>query len=67
MTWLDDCHKAAMELTRDKRQEFLNMIRRGLTLGEACRACNVTFDAANGIMQMNIVENSFLSLGEVSK
>jgi len=33
MGWLEECEKAASELTQEKRQEFLNLILEGKTIG----------------------------------
>ncbi len=62
MTWLDECDQEASTLTKEKRQEFMDVILRGKTLGEARTECGISFNAANGIIRMNIVQTSFMSL-----
>lgn len=60
MSWLDECEQEAKALTQEKRQEFLNHIWAGRTLGKARELAGVTFDAANGIMRMNIKDMKYL-------
>ena len=52
--WKQVCRDAAEALTQEKRQEFLNHMWAGKTLGEAYELAGISFDAANGIMMMNI-------------
>lgn len=66
MSWLDECDAEAKALTREKRQEFLDLIRRGMTIGAASQEAGVTFNAANGIIRMNIQEVNFTSLRKES-
>jgi len=53
-TWLQECATEAMELSQEKRQEFLDLIWSGKTLKESYEACGISFNAANGIMRENI-------------
>lgn len=62
MGWFDDCKKAAAALSVEKRQEFLDLIHQGKSIGNAREACGISFDAANGIIRANIEENKFLTL-----
>ena len=55
MNWLDECRVAAEALPQETRQKFLDLMWAGKTLGEAQRETGISFDAANGIVQMNIV------------
>lgn len=60
MNWIEECRGKAIALTKEKRQEFLDYIWKGLNLGDAYKKANITFDEANGIMNMNICEASYL-------
>ena len=46
--------RAALELTREQRQEFLDYILMGKTIGAARELTGISFDAAIGTMNMNI-------------
>lgn len=48
--WVDE----ANALTREKRQEFLDLMWGGATMGEARERLNISFEAAMGILDMNI-------------
>lgn len=48
------CHNEAMALSKADRQEYLNYINQGKSIGEAIRFTGVSFEAALGIINMNI-------------
>ena len=62
MGWIEECKVEALVLTKEKRQEFLDLIHQGKKLGEAQDACGISFNAANGVMVMNIKEHGWMSL-----
>ncbi len=66
MNWLDECKKAADELPAVKKQEFLDMMHSGETLGDARVACGISFDAANGIMRANIESHQYSTLRKIA-
>jgi len=61
MNWLEQCEKARLALTREKRQEFLDLMLQGKTLGEAAEISGISFDAANGILRHQIGHFHFLN------
>ena len=60
MNWLDEIEEAAKALPLEKHREFLALIHKGKTIGEARDSTGISFDAANGIMRRNIEELNFL-------
>ena len=52
--WLAKCVSEAEQLPLETRQQFLDLMRAGKSLGEAREEAGITFDAANGIMHQNI-------------
>lgn len=52
--WLKKCAAAANALPRAKRQEFLDLMWKGDTLGENSEKLGISFEAACGIMNANI-------------
>lgn len=64
MNWIEQCVSDAKKLSKEKRQEFLDAIWSGVTLGEASKKAGITFDEANGIMHMNINSHSYHSLNK---
>ena len=65
MDWMEICKKKALELTKEKRQEFLDLIWQGKTIKEAYTGCGITFDEANGIIMLNIKEALYLKTESV--
>ena len=59
-TWLEECAQEANALTREKRQEFIDLIWEGNTLGAARDKAGISFNAANGVMRMNISSMDYL-------
>lgn len=66
MDWLGECDVAAEKLSVDKRQEFLDQIWKGKTLGEEMGICGISFDAANGVIRANIENHKYSTLRRVS-
>jgi len=58
--WDVKCKREAMALPKEKRQQFLNLMHKSYTIGEAYAECGITFDEANGIMMLNIADISYL-------
>ena len=56
------CLDAAMAVPRETRQKFLNGVWHGMTIREAYEAVDISFEAALGIMNMNLVRETNLSL-----
>lgn len=62
MGWKEDGDKKAMELSREKRQEFLDLIRAGKTIGNAMLETKIDeLNVACSIINMNIVAVNFLN------
>lgn len=50
----------AMALPKEKRQEFLDYMWQGMTLGEAYKKAGITFNAALSLVKLNIEQHSYL-------
>lgn len=66
MGWLEECDRAASELTPEQKQSFLNEIWAGKTLGEASESAGISFDAANGVMRQNIEHHEHKTLRRIA-
>jgi len=55
MSWIDDCNNKAKALTREKRQEFLDLLYSGKNLGDAAKGCGIDSDTGTGIININTV------------
>ena len=55
------CKKEAKELTKEKRQEYLDYIHDRLTIGEARIKAGITFNQAFGIIEMNMKTYKYLN------
>lgn len=51
---------AAMALSKEKRQEFMDYFWSGLTIGEAREKAGISNDAAMGVMDMNLRQCTYL-------
>ena len=60
MSWLEKCKSEAMKLSKEKRQEFLDLMWKGKTIGEATKETGVTADESTGIMMLNIATHKYL-------
>lgn len=49
-----------MSLSKEKRQEFLDLIWKGKNVKEAYETCGISFDEANGILALDIKTTRFL-------
>ena len=58
---IKDCENKAMKLSKDKRIKFMNMIRKGKTIGEAKDSIGVDLYTAIGIINLNIKNYSILT------
>jgi hypothetical protein len=57
----DRCAQEAEALTKEKRQEFMdNLTQKGMNLGEAHKAADISFEAALGIMNRQIKSAHYL-------
>jgi hypothetical protein len=63
----DMCRKAAMSCPKETRQKFINCMWHGLTLKQAYEEVGISFEAALGIMNMNLVRETTLKLNLVSE
>lgn len=54
MDWLDECVRAAESLPQETRQYFLDLMWAGKTIRQAQTTAGITFEAANGILRLNI-------------
>ena len=61
MGWLDKCKNEAMSLTKEKRQEFMDYMREGKTIGEASEKSGISSDAGVYILKMNIKSCNYIS------
>ena len=61
ISWLTKCKIAARKLPKEKRQEFLDYMWSGMTLGEAREKAGITFEEATGIMMINMRERILLN------
>lgn len=59
--WTDQCIEEANALPIERQQEFLDLMWKGMTIGAAREKAQITFNAANGIVQKNILNTSYLS------
>ncbi len=67
-TWLDECAEEAEALSVEKRQEFVDCMRKKrMTLGDAAKECGITFNAANGIMSRQIETLSATVFNPIAK
>ena len=67
MSYRKECKKAALSLSREKRQEVLDMMRKGrLSIGEAAKRCEITTQEVLGIMDLNIVKHTFYTVNKES-
>lgn len=66
MGWHQECRQAAAELSQEKRQQFLDKIWDGKTIGESCELEGISFDAANGILLQNIERHDYTTLRRVA-
>lgn len=62
MTWHEQCEHEAGELTKEKRQQFLDMMHAGKTLGAAREECGISLAAACGVMDENIEQRVYKTL-----
>ena len=60
MNWSKECVLCAKMLPKERRQEYMDLIHRGKTLGEAQKECKISFAAATGIIHMNTEKKVFL-------
>ena len=56
------CRKEAMKLPKETRQKFINGIWHGMTIKEAYDEVGISFEAAIGIIDMNLVKQTTLRL-----
>ena len=65
--WLGKIKLDAENLSIEKRQEFLDYLHEGMTIGEAYTKAGITFDEANGVINMNIKSHEYLTLNKESE
>lgn len=58
--WFERCHQEAISLTKEQRQEILNLANKGLKLGEIKDKLQVSLACVCGVLNMNIFSKSFL-------
>lgn len=61
MNWIDVCAFEAEKLSKEKRQEFLDLMWKGKSIGEAKEVVGISLEAACGVMDMNIVNTLLLN------
>lgn len=62
MNWMDTCKKEANELTPERRQQVLDTIRRGKTIGQAVSEHSLPMSTVCGVINMNILLNYSLAI-----
>lgn len=60
MKWDEECKKAARALPKEKRQEFIDCMWAGGTIGENKKKCKLTDEETHGIMMLNMFETTHL-------
>lgn len=60
LRWPQQCAAESKALTQEQRQQFLDLIWDGPTIGEAADAVGISLEAACGVIYMNIGETKFL-------
>lgn len=60
------CKEDARSLSKKKRQEFMDYIWQGMTIGEAQEKANITFEQALGILDLNINKHRYCTLNRES-
>lgn len=65
MDWIEECKIDAMKLKKEKRQQFIDLIWKNKTIGEARKECGITFNEASGIMTLNILNRPYLNTKSV--
>ena len=60
MGWFDLCEKAALELSVEKRQQVLDAVNSGKTIGEIKEGFPLTLEHVCGVINMNIDSIKFL-------
>jgi len=63
--WDVKCKREALALSKEKRQQFLDLMWAGKSIKEAYTLADITFDEANGIMMVNIANATFLRVETV--
>ena len=58
--WFEQCHQEAISLTKEQRQEILDLANKGLTLGDIKEKLQVSLACVCGVLNMNIFSKSFL-------
>ncbi len=66
MNWIKQCEQEAKALTPDLRQQVLDDLWAGLSIGKACDKHSLTLAAVCGVLQLNIVGSMYLSLNTKS-
>ena len=61
VSWKTQCKRAALRLPKMKRQEFLDYMWQGMTLGEAKEKAGISFEEANGVMLLNMRKTTVLN------
>ena len=64
--WITRCNESALALTKEKRQEFMDYMFAGKTLGESADMAGITRDEATGIININLVKQTTLTINRES-
>lgn len=62
MNWIEQCEHEAKRLTPELRQQVLDQLNAGKTIGETRAKLGLTLAAVCGVMDMNIARNEYLTL-----
>jgi len=66
MNWIEQCKHEAQSLTPQMRQQVLDELRTGQTIGKTRDKFGLTLAAVCGVVDMNIVSHEYLSLNSQS-
>ena len=61
VSWITKCKRAALNLPIEKRQEFLDYLWEGMSVGDAREKAGLSFDQASGVVMLNMKKVSFLN------
>ena len=64
--WFDRCEDAAAALDQPTRQQLLDAIWKGRTIGEAREEVGISLEAACGVINHNIVTADFARLNRTT-
>jgi DNA-directed RNA polymerase specialized sigma24 family protein len=61
MSWIKDIKKKAKALSKEKRQEILDLMWKGFTIGEAAKVTGVDRETVCGVLHINMQKRTLLN------